>query len=80
MGEGGAHIHKRYEATNDWFGINRGLLLLLFMVLLLCKLTSIHTLSTHDTPITFHVHYSPPALLRLPPLPPLPAALVLAPF
>ena len=31
-GEGGAHIHKRYEATNEWFGINRGLLL--FMVLL----------------------------------------------
>ena len=34
---GGTHIHKRYEATNDWFGNNRGLLLLLlslFIVLL----------------------------------------------
>jgi hypothetical protein len=51
-GEGGAHIHKRYEATNEWFGINR-VLLLLFMVLLFLryKLTFIHTLTTHNTPM-----------------------------
>ena len=55
MGEGGAHILKRYEATNEWFGINRGLLL--FMVLnAMQAYTSIRTLTTHNTPTTFHVH------------------------
>ena len=76
VGDGGAHIHTRYAATHEWFGINRWLLL--FIVFLpMHAYTHSHSYYPQypdNIPCTPYDN-SPLALLCLPP-----PVLVLAPL